>query len=719
MSSTSIPITLVATLAFSSALGSTAHAISFDADGTLRFDPEAVVKDSLDALPAAEPGARDDLSLTTETPLEGAAALVVPTRAQLPVALAPGRSYRVRVFVRGGMADVDVYLPADSGANDPPPKVLDPSMKPPPAAGAGIDAPESVSLYPTGRVTSDGWYELESAPVSVWTSSSTPVLGVVSLDDGPVQVDALEAVEEGTYRPLRGCVRSANLCAADEMCLAGVCQELDHMVPPLPRASDRSGVASYLQDRIKLVFGSPATRAATLPAALAIVGEMPNALSAWAYWNTFFRALHALKDAHTRVTLPSRTLRAGRISYPVCFVAGDADVTADVGPRSPGIDDVLVSHVASPFDGSGPAGNGNSGKTPPGVGEFPLGAGDRLVAIDGQHPLAFVAATADIDPQFASANDPASGGFAYEKMRETIGQFASAVTYIHCTSPTACEAPKTVTPSELYRRGLPAGRCDGRPAYHLQKVQPSATDQFSLLASQHLVYGFVHGPLADTRPEEKLFGAVFDDLLSYEGKGNDVESGFVSGIKQFREQARGVILDHRRGDGGYLRSAAYVTTLFHKPAQLGVDLAFNQVYDRFDPPFSAADGKGIVDYFRALPNARQVVIFGADNARADLKVAVLIERDFSASDVFAKMAKGTANVRLFGRRTAGAFSTFYAYRYYGLRWQLASGDLFAIDGTPATGTGVEPDEVVVPKQSELLSGRDPAHERALAWLRRP
>jgi hypothetical protein len=33
------------------------------------------------------------------------------------------------------------------------------------------------------------------------------------------------------------------------------------------------------------------------------------------------------------------------------------------------------------------------------------------------------------------------------------------------------------------------------------------------------------------------------------------------------------------------------------------------------------------------------------------------------------------------------------------------------------GRGVYPDEVVLPRQSDLLEGRDTVHEAAVAWLR--
>ncbi len=82
------------------------------------------------------------------------------------------------------------------------------------------------------------------------------------------------------------------------------------------------------------------------------------------------------------------------------------------------------------------------------------------------------------------------------------------------------------------------------------------------------------------------------------------------------------------------------------------------------------------------------------------------------------MKNGGANIRLFGRRTAGAFSSFFQFDYYGmLSWQFGSGDYVRADGTTHLGEGVLPDEDLMPKQSDLLAGRDTVFLRALEWVR--
>jgi C-terminal processing protease CtpA/Prc len=68
--------------------------------------------------------------------------------------------------------------------------------------------------------------------------------------------------------------------------------------------------------------------------------------------------------------------------------------------------------------------------------------------------------------------------------------------------------------------------------------------------------------------------------------------------------------------------------------------------------------------------------------------------------------------------TNGGFSTRYAFGYWlGMSYVIAVGDTYDAEGRTHNGRGVEPDVVVLPKQSELLVGIDSVHAAALAWVR--
>jgi C-terminal processing protease CtpA/Prc len=110
---------------------------------------------------------------------------------------------------------------------------------------------------------------------------------------------------------------------------------------------------------------------------------------------------------------------------------------------------------------------------------------------------------------------------------------------------------------------------------------------------------------------------------------------------------------------------------------------------------------------------------GSNNPHTDIPVALLLTWDVSASDFLPYMLKGAPQVRLFGPGpTMGAFGTFFQYSFWGgLRWSLGAEDSLSASGLTLCGRGVYPDEVVVPKQSDLLEGKDTVHEAALRWLR--
>src|SRR5262249_34050931 len=111
---------------------------------------------------------------------------------------------------------------------------------------------------------------------------------------------------------------------------------------------------------------------------------------------------------------------------------------------------------------------------------------------------------------------------------------------------------------------------------------------------------------------------------------------------------------------------------------------------------------------------------GTTTPVTDVPVALLLTEDVSASDWLPLGMKGAPKAKLFGPfQTNGAFSTRYSFGYWlSMSYVAASGDTFVVDGTTQNGRGVEPDVIVLPKQSDLIAGRDSVYEAALAWVRK-
>jgi hypothetical protein len=629
-------------------------------DGTLVFDSQAVLKDSLDKTPA---GAPQGITVGTREPLEGDGYIVVATSQQLariPLTLPKENgSYVARAWARKNRLVGSIQVTR--------------------AAGSGRG--EFAQFYPTGRVTSDGWYEIATSPFSV---ASGAAVDWVLFGSG-VDVDALELVRQGSFRPETACSGKGDAqCNASEYCSAGFCRNGDAQVPPLPQGELRTNTIRYLSERLEFAFGGRITRRDTLPRALSRLASLSSAKSGFEFWNGVSTAIHELRDWHTKMSGPVGT--EGRGALPICVVEGDADLSRDLAPSTPGLPDVIVSHV-------GP--EQNSGLKP----------GDRIVQVNGVHPIAFAESLFDIDWAYWHASDPDVHAEALERLRYLIRRWGKNLTVIRCTPAvgggvSTCQPPETLSIADLPKTEPNLyPECDHRPTYAIPGPD----------ASTHQVSGIQIAPLSAAAPSEQLYGMVWNSVYL---QGTD--NPYAPAYDTLRQNARGVLLDHRTGNGGTEPAAEFLTSLFRPLSTLGIATGFHLSIGFLDN-FPAASGQRL---FELGKTGREAYNVGSTTARTDIKAALLLARDGSASDWFPEGMKNTPNVRSFGRRTAGAFSSFLQFDYYGgLSFQIASGDYIRENGTTHLGEGVAPDEEILPKQSDLLVGRDTAVERALAWLR--
>ena len=131
-------------------------------------------------------------------------------------------------------------------------------------------------------------------------------------------------------------------------------------------------------------------------------------------------------------------------------------------------------------------------------------------------------------------------------------------------------------------------------------------------------------------------------------------------------------------------------------------------------PSTVAEGLAEFDQFEATTG----VPVGSASFAQNLPVALILHRDGSASDYLPFAMKGAPRVRIFGpHQTAGAFSTYIQFSTTGLGFQLGSGDTIAPTGETLIGHGAVPDEILLPRQSDLVVGKDTLFEAALAWVR--
>jgi hypothetical protein len=651
----------------------------FDPQGNYTFDPRAVHTESFESLPSWNPAQPDPnaiknlFTLNDPGALEGNRVGAVSPEwwaegVRLPVTLPPLlASYRIRLWIRSG------WLAATFVVDD----AADPLQR------------SVADLSATGRCTSDGWVEMASAPVTIdGLTTSAAFLYLM----GDALIDGFEIVEEGVVKPSAPCLGARDLaCGKDEVCIAGLCRAGDTLVPHWPPPAERSRVVDFLFTRLQYFFGGHQTRRDHLPDALAQVEAMRTATSAWEFWHGFATAVRKLHDWHTSASGAIQFLQSPYVLN-ACFIEGKADLSQHAWPSDSSSFDWLVSHV-------GPDRN---------VGLKP---GDRLVAIDGMHPLQWARSLIDVSWDWWQADDDRVNAEFAEVIRGLIPKYAQNFSIVRCHAETGTcdDTPDLIEVSSLPRRDEidePLVACDNRPSYHLVQGPDPTT--------HNVGWNVFVGLLEDSQPGENLYGITWDSLW-----GPTTTPIFLKANETFKANARGVILDHRAGNGGTIDAPEAITQLVREPLDIAIFI-HDRPWADYEGASTVEEGLAIFERYKKNTHYPDLTYsVGSAKAKLDLPVALLQHRDGSASDYLPFGMKGSPRVRIFGPQpTAGAFSSFFQMALGGnMRLSLASGDTIAYDGQALIGHGVEPDEIVVPLQSDLIHGKDTLYLRALAWLR--
>lgn len=645
-------------------------AATFEGDGTFVFDPSAVFTESFEdpALPVGagsieeDEGALTGSNVLSLAPFQGAdVQLTLPETAS---------EYRVTAWIRDAETVVDLVVRYADNPHE------------------GID--EFSVLYPTGRMTSDGWIELSNDHVRVdGTRGATVTFGFFSVGSG--SVDALEIVRvrdlSAPEKTGEHCDGSADpVCGESHVCLFNQCRYVGGGVPNIP--ADRDDVAAYLGNRLRQLFGPMENRKLDLPHAEFALQSMQTATTPWGFWNGFTLAVRRLHDGHTGTSGIGDFILENERPLGLCFIEGDADLSQDAAPSDDVYLDVLVSHTA----GSRTLG---------------LVAGDRLVRVDGLHPIAWARAQVEHHWSMSTASNHSTFAEHVEGLRGLVARYADTIDVVRCDAATStCGAAETIVladlpplaPGEMFQ----SVQCDNRPLRHL----PTSP-------ADHAGGGDVlFGVALESTPAERIYTTEFDSLYAT-SLSNGVSPGLKAAITAFEADAGGVILDHRTGNGGTLLPVEILWD-FAVPSHPVSFYEDRRFFDQEQP--SLADGLAI---FQKAIDDGTVDIAGSSTPTA-LPVALLITRDVSASDWLPLGLKGAApNVKIFGPfQTSGGFSTLYSFAYwFGVNWQIAVGETWDATGMTRGGRGVEPDVVVRPKQSDLLLGQDTVFETALAWVR--
>ncbi len=671
-----------AALLLVSALAATpARAGDFNARGVFSFDKQAVVTESFES--SSWDGTAGDSSAVAKDSahaLDGKRVLSVDLKTEgYPIALVvpdEAGSYRLRYWVQG---DCEGGFAVDYADGSP---------------------STTSRAFPTGRVTSDGWLEMETQPVSVdGTAQGVNARMFLSAYDAntpaAVQIDAVELVPDGSYEGPQTCVGldTAGVCGPGRTCLGGECRNARGWYPPLPSDADQAKFIAYWKRKLHDTFGPYALRQTTLSTAEATLDKMNGASDNVDFWSRFTEAIRRLRDAHTYSRTAALSDVAPRRPLNVCFFEGNADVSQNAAPSEAGLPDVLVSHTGPDHT-------------------WGLSQGDRLVAIDGEHPLTWARKLMGPSPWYWEADDPDQIANIMTLLRDVIARHAKSITIVHCDASkgTCSNKTKTIQVSSIAEVDAADSPtlvgCDNRPFYEIGGAP----------ADHHFGDGFydpatiIEGHVLGTPAADKVQGLIWNTLLGGSPPNDPVAQALTTAVQDF-QQARGVILDHREGHGGDAPTANILIKFSRRPYTPFIGYVRTRAND--EGPSDAAAGTALFDRYKS-----QNDIFGSDSARTDVPVALLTTWDVSASDYLPKIMKGGPKVKLFGPGPSmGAFGTFVQYSDWGvLHWSIGIEDAIAPDGTTLCTHGVVPDEIIKPKQSDLLAGHDTVEQTALAWV---
>ncbi|MCA9639790.1 MAG: hypothetical protein KC492_03820, partial [Myxococcales bacterium] len=423
-----------------------------------------------------------------------------------------------------------------------------------------------------------------------------------------------------------------------------------------------------------------------LPAALTEIEAMRAAPDALTFWTRYRSAIGRLHDWHTTSSGIDGFILDDPQPLSLCFIEGRADASDQVAPSSSEYLDVLVSHV----------GKGNT---------LGLHAGDRLVRVDGRHPIEWARSLINVDPGYWTASNHVTHAEHTARLRDLIAKFAHVIEVVRCSSSQGtCEPTiEAIDIDSLPPADIDANQdigCDNRPIIHI----PGAPTSHSRGAT-------AQGIVLESNATEAIYGLLWSSLYvqGADGVGNLLNNA----VADWKANAKGVILDHRTGFGGTSLGPAILWNLVRERTPLDVFLFRNQ---SAQPAVEPSEGVTLFNQLLATGNMEYA---GSSNARTDLPVALLTHLDGSASDWLPLGIKGAPKARIFAPyQTAGGFSTLFTFGYWlGLGYSIAIGDTLHFSGQMLNGHGVEPDVTVVQKQSDLLAGKDTVYDTALAWVR--
>lgn len=199
------------------------------------------------------------------------------------------------------------------------------------------------------------------------------------------------------------------------------------------------------------------------------------------------------------------------------------------------------------------------------------------------------------------------------------------------------------------------------------------------------------------KSREDLFIVRFD---AFTGR---VALDFMRALRGRLHKARGIVLDLRNNGGGDSEAMTDVVSAFLSP-RTGLGR------------FTDRTGRVVIE-----PQTRTAMVLAAESiARFDGSLVILTsERTASAAEIFVAAIKEARRATVIGTGTCGCVLAIRRRHLLpdGGELDVSEMDYRTSVGTRLEGTGLAPDENILPGLADIRAGRDPLIERAIERLR--
>jgi hypothetical protein len=335
--------------------------------------------------------------------------------------------------------------------------------------------------------------------------------------------------------------------------------------------------------------------------------------------------------------------------------------------------------------------------------------GDLLKSVDGEPAVAWARR---MNAKYATSRSPAQASedtYTALSLSDFLGAHAATVVVERCSDATcASRTDVTIPLGDSVRKAALNGdvngyaytiQCDGRLSRVGTQVEGVTDDSFRV------------GPVENGVSRVEFDGFTNPTFAA------DAEVAFPTSSGKF-------LIDARLGRGGKsVNMDAFIELLAPKTTPAVLLAVFRTPVGAAELACAAQNNFSCI-----FPSGSVTQSQGTGKAeRYNARVALLNGASVSVNDYVAKVLKVRPNTRLFSAGpTAGAFGavtgfgslipglTLGSFQFEDTRFGASLRE--AMQGPLISGTGVEPDEIVFEKMTDLLQNKDTAVLAAQAWL---